>query len=88
MKSVTRSTAVISVSLPKEIVRKLEEARKQQGQSRSAFIQALIDKETERRNWEKMYELGRKTAKRMNITSEDDIDRIIHEYRRENQAKT
>ncbi|MDP2704484.1 MAG: ribbon-helix-helix protein, CopG family [bacterium] len=79
MKSITRNTAVISVSLPKEIVRKLEEARRRQGQSRSAFIQALINKEAEKRDWEEIYELGRQTAKRMNITSEDDIDRILHE---------
>lgn len=75
----TRNTAVISISLPKRTARILEETRKKNGQSKSAFIQALINKEAEKQDWEEIYEIGRRVAKRMNITSEDDVDRILHE---------
>jgi metal-responsive CopG/Arc/MetJ family transcriptional regulator len=79
MNGITRTTNVISISLPQDVTRKLERTRKQRGQSRSAFISALIDKETEVERWRKIYEEGAKTARRFNITSEDDIDRILHE---------
>lgn len=79
MKTQTRNTAVISISLPKRTAKILEETRKQNGQSKSAFIAALIDKEAEKQDWEEIYKVGKRVAKKMNITSEDDIDRILHE---------
>jgi hypothetical protein len=46
--------------------------------SRSAFIASLIDKEAENARWEKIYKKGEETAKKFKITSEEDIDRILH----------
>lgn len=79
MNGIKRTTNVISISLPPTTVKKLERARKQFGQSRSAFISALIDKSAEDAAWQRMYDWGAATARKFNITSEDDIDRIIHE---------
>jgi len=78
MKNIVRNTAVVSVSLPRETANKLEKARKVQGQSRSAYISSLIDKEVEKQRWERIYEKGREVARALKITSEDDIDRILH----------
>ena len=79
MKNIIRNTAVISISLPKKVVDKLEEEREVRGQSRSAFISALIDQAGEEERWRRIYKLGKQTAKRLGITSEEDIDRILHE---------
>ena len=78
MKNITRNTEVISVSLPKEMVIKLEKARETKKVSRSALVASLIDKEAEELLWEKIYRKGRSAARKLNITSEDDIDRILH----------
>lgn len=72
-------TEVISVSLPKPIVKKLEKERSLRGQSRSAFIASLIDKVTEEERWQRLYKKGAETAAKFKITSEEDIDRILHE---------
>lgn len=79
MKNIQRSTAVISVSLPKNTAEKLEKVRKLNGQSRSAFITSLIDQTAEQSRWEKIYQRGTQTARKFKITSEEDIDRILHE---------
>ena len=79
MKTITRKTTVISVSLPKEVAQKLERARQIRGQSRSAFIASLVNQLTEEERWQRIYERGEKTARDLKITSEDDIDRILHE---------
>lgn len=76
--TILRNTQVVSVSLPKRVARKLERARKASGQSRSAFIASLIDKEAEEIRWQKIYKRGRETARKFKITSEEDIDRILH----------
>lgn len=80
MKNIARNTTeVISISLPKPVLNKLEKERKLKGQSRSAFIASLIDQIAEDARWQRVYKIGEETARRMRITSEDDIDRILHE---------
>ncbi|MFV1917057.1 MAG: ribbon-helix-helix protein, CopG family [Patescibacteria group bacterium] len=79
MTQVYRNTQVVSVSLPKKVARKLEKTRKSRGQSRSAFIASLIEKEAEEARWKEIFKEGREIGKKLKITSEDDIDRILHE---------
>lgn len=79
MKNIIRNTEVISVSLSKSIAQKLDRERIMRGQSRSAFIASLIDQAFEDQRWQRIYKLGEKTAKKFGITSEEDIDRILHE---------
>lgn len=79
MKNIQRTTEVISVSLSKPVAQKLETARKREGQSRSAFIAKLINRLFEEDRWQRLYKIGQKTAKKFKITSEDDIDRLLHE---------
>lgn len=76
---IQRTTHVISISLPTKVAFKLEEGRKKNGQSRSAYISSLIDQATEEKRWQEIYKLGEKTARKFKITSEEDINRILHE---------
>lgn len=78
MKTIERTTEVVSVSLPYRVAKQLESARKTRGQSRSAFIAALIQREAEEERWRGIYAKGLETARKFKITSEDDIDRILH----------
>lgn len=78
MKSIQRNTEVISVSLPKQVAQKLERVRKFEGQSRSAFITKLINRIIEEDRWLRIYKKGEQTARQFKITSEDDIDSILH----------
>lgn len=57
----------------------MEKTRISRGQSRSAFIAALIDEGAEEARWHKIYKKGAETASKFKITSEEDIDRILHE---------
>ena len=78
MKVIQRNTQVISISLSKQVAQKLDEERTRKGQSRSAFIASLITKQTEEERWQRIYARGQKSAKKLKITSEEDIDRILH----------
>lgn len=78
MNNIIRKTKVISVSLPRITANKLEKFRKLEGKTRSSFISALIEYSTEDIRWQRIYKKGTETAKKFNITSEDDIDKIIH----------
>ena len=78
MTQIARNTQVFSVSLPKKVAKKLEKTRKALGQSRSAFIASLVEKEAEETRWQGIYKRGAAVARRLKITSEEDIDRILH----------
>lgn len=79
MKNIQRTTEVVSVSLPKIIAQKLERVRVLRGQSRSAFIASIINQVAEDERWQRIYKRGKETARKFKITSEDDIDRFLHE---------
>lgn len=76
---IPRTTHVISISLPRKTAQKLEKDRRISGQSRSAFISSLIDKKASDERWQRIYQLGEISARQFKITSEEDIDRILHE---------
>lgn len=79
MKSIQRNTEVISISIPKNVAKKLETVRLLRGQSRSALITSLINQVAGEERWRRIYKKGEETARRLRITSEDDIDRLLHE---------
>lgn len=68
----------MSISLSQTVAVKLDQVCRQRGQSRSALIASLIEKEADDARWQRIYRNGQATAKRMKITSEEDIDRILH----------
>ena len=76
---IKRTTHVISVSLSKKTVNNMEQTRKFSAQSRSSFVASLIDKATEESRWDRIYKNGAKTARDFKVTSEEDIDKILHE---------
>ena len=78
MTLIIRKTEVLSVSLPKLLARKLTRIARLKGQSNSSFVASLIEKEGEEERWKKIYKLG-ETARKFKITSEEDIDRILHD---------
>lgn len=77
--NIQRNTQVISISMPQEVVVKMEKNRSLSKQSRSAFISSLISNSFNEQRWQRIYQMGTKTAQEFKITSEDDIDRILHE---------
>ncbi len=75
--NITRTTTVVSVSLPPMLVRQLDALRKNAGASRSSIVASLIERYAMEKQWEKLRSWGEETARKFRITSEDDIARIL-----------
>lgn len=75
---ITRKTAVVSVSLANDTAFLLDQITKSRNQTKSAYISWLIKNDAESKRWKDIYEQGAKSAKKFNITSEEDIDKILH----------
>lgn len=71
-------TQTLNISLPKELVKRVDELAKKEYRNRSELIRQALRVYLERMfSWDKIFEAGEKAAKRMGIASEEDVNRIV-----------
>jgi len=76
------ATQTLNIALPKELVKKVDEAAKKEYKNRSELIrEALRVYLKDMEEWEDLFKYGREVGKKMGIKSEKDVDRIVYEYR-------
>ena len=79
-----RTTKIVNFSLPPEIYKEVEELARQRETSRSQVLrEALKQYVASERRWQQLRKWGQETTKRLGIKDEDDVERIIHDYREE-----
>ena len=79
-----RVTKTLTVSLPPQIYEEVERLAKQERKTKSELFRDMIsayEDYLDERRWRRLRRLGKETAKRLNITSEEDIERLVHEAR-------
>lgn len=75
-------TQTLNISLPKELVKRVDETAKKEYRNRSELIrQALRVYLTRTERWKSILDAGKKYGKKLGIESEDDVNRIVREYR-------
>ena len=71
-----------NIALPEELVVKADEIAKKEYRSRSELIrESLRVYLKDLQEWEEIFEYGKKQGKRMGIKSEEDVDKIVYEFR-------
>lgn len=76
------STQTFNIALPRELVEKVDEAAKREYRNRSELIrEALRVYLNDMEEWEDLFKYGRRIAKKMGIKSEEDVNKIVSEYR-------
>ena len=76
-----RVTKTITLSLPPEMVDKIEELMKEEGRTRSELLREALRRYAEEREWKKIYRYGEMKAREKGIT-EDQIEDIIDARRK------
>ena len=72
----------LNISLPKDLVRKTDKAAEGEYRTRSEFIkEVLMNYLRKRMAWDEIFVAGAKSAKKLGIKSEEDVYRIVDEYR-------
>lgn len=74
-----RNTAVISISLPPEVLAILEQLTRKTSKTRSEVIKELLVSSCRDKSWEQIFMWGRQTKEKFNIKSEEDIIKIIND---------
>lgn len=72
-----------NIVLPEELVKQADALAKKEFRNRSELIrEALWVYVTRKRSWDELSEYGRRQAKAVGITSEEQVDDIVNKYRR------
>ncbi len=75
-------TQTLNIALPKDLVKKVDERAKKEYKNRSELMrEALRIYLTDRQEWEDLLKYGKKVGKRMGIKSEEDVNKIVYEFR-------
>ena len=78
----SRSSKVMTVSLPQEMFNKAEKLAKDENRTRSElFREALRQYMASRERWQEIRKWGGETAREYGIRSEEDVERLIDEFR-------
>jgi CopG family transcriptional regulator / antitoxin EndoAI len=76
-----RTTRILSVSLPPDLVREAERVAKQEGRTKSELFREALRRYVEERRWRRLQRYGASRVRRLGMT-EAGVERAIQELRR------
>ncbi len=80
-------TQTFNIALPKELVKKVDEVAKREYRNRSELIREAVRRYIKDLDeWEQIFRSGEKAAKRLGLKSEQDIDKVVYEFRHGKKA--
>ena len=75
-------TQTLNIALPSDLVKRVDERAKKDYKNRSELIrEALRIYLQDIQEWEEIFEYGKKVGKKMGIKSEEDVNKIVYEFR-------
>ena len=75
-------TQTLNIALPRDLVKKVDEVARREYRNRSELIRQALNSYIEKRTrWEIILAEGKEYGKKMGIKSEEDVNRIVREYR-------
>jgi CopG family transcriptional regulator/antitoxin EndoAI len=86
-KRAVRTSEVVSISLPPKLLREAERLAKKEGRTRSELFREALRRYLAEQNLRELQLYGAQKAKKLDINSDEDILRLIKEYRQEQRQK-
>ena len=81
-----RSTRIVNMSLDERLYEDVDRLAHERGSSRSQILrEALKQYVASETRWSQIRRWGAESAKRAEVRSEADVERIVHEYRHEHR---
>ena len=82
-----RNTKVLSISLPAEMLEWAEVMATEENRTMSELVrEALRVYQRERQAWQGIFAYGEANAKRLGLKSEEDVVRMVREYRQQKRT--
>jgi predicted transcriptional regulator len=81
-----RTTKTLSITIPPEMLSRAEALAKKENRTMSELVREALRHYERQRWWEETNAYGRARAQALGI-HEEDVDKLIHEYRQEKRAR-
>jgi len=82
------STKTLNIALDEKLLKEIDETVRKDMGSRSEYFRRLALNDLERRReWKQVLDTANKKGRNMGITSENQVYKILDEYKREKQQK-
>lgn len=81
-----RTTKTWSISLPPKLEKEAERAAKEENRTKSELIREALRRYLAGRRFRKLQAYGAKRAREVGVVSEADVERLVHEYRRQGRS--
>jgi CopG family transcriptional regulator/antitoxin EndoAI len=82
-----RTTKVLSVTLPDRMLAEMRKLAKKEHRTMSELVREALREYKRERYWREVNAYGRATAEAAGVHNEEDVVRVIKEFRREQRAK-
>lgn len=82
-----RTTKVISITVPPDMAAEAKKLAKKESRTMSELMREAFRRYKRERELDEINAYGRENAKDLGITSEQDMVRVVREYRREQRQK-
>lgn len=76
-----RTTKPITISLPANILRETERIAKEEVRTRTDVIRDALNQYVASRRWQRLREWGAQTAERLELKTEEDLQRLLDRVR-------
>jgi metal-responsive CopG/Arc/MetJ family transcriptional regulator len=79
-----RTTKTLTVSLPPQIFEEIERLAKLERKTKSELFRDMVkvyEDHLDEERWKRLRRLGRATAKKYRLSSDQDIEKLVHEAR-------
>ena len=82
------TTQTLNIALPSDLIKKVDLVAKKEYRNRSELIrEALRVYLSDKEEWEELFAYGKEQAKKLGITSEEQIDKIVYDFRHGKKTK-
>ena len=81
-----RTTKVLSITLPEEMLKQAKKRAKKENRTMSEFVREALRRYEALQKLRELQAYGEKRAAAVGVSTEEDVDRVIHEYRAEQRA--
>jgi CopG family transcriptional regulator/antitoxin EndoAI len=77
-----RTTKVMTLSLPPEMVKEVEEISKEENRTKSELFREALRRYINDKRWLQIRQWGLRTTREFGISVEEEVDMLIHEARK------
>ncbi len=77
-----RTTKVLTLSLPPEMLKEVEHLVKEEKRTKSELFREALRKYINDRNWHQIRQWGMKAARDLDISTDEEVNELVRRYRR------